>query len=221
MVDRIELIIFDMDGVLVDVHSSWSWVHDYFCVSNEDSLQAYLDGEIDDREFIKRDIALWRACKSEVSRDDIIGILDGVPLMEGFEKTMNQLKSEGYSLAVISGGLKPLADSISKGYFDRVMANDIIDDENVGLKGGTLEVRLNDKGHSFDKLMDELDFSPEKCAAVGNSFIDAPMLEKAALGIAFDPNDDIVIESADVVIKDKNLWRVYEEVEKYNEGFIC
>lgn len=217
----IELIVFDMDGVLVDAHSSWSWVHDHFCVNNEDSLQAYLEGEIDDREFIRRDIALWRACKANITRGDIIEILDDVPLMKGFEKTMGILKSEGYSLAVISGGIKPLADSISKGYFDRVMANDIIDDERVGLTGGALEVRLNDKGHSFDLLMDELDISPHRCAAVGNSFIDAPMLKKAALGIAFDPDDETVKGSADVIIKEKNLWRVYEEVEAYNEGFIC
>ena len=30
----IELVIFDMDGVLTDILSSWKYIHDYFGSSN-------------------------------------------------------------------------------------------------------------------------------------------------------------------------------------------
>ena len=56
----IELVIFDMDGVLTDTISSWKYVHDYFGSSNERSVDDYLRGKIDDLEFIKRDVALWK-----------------------------------------------------------------------------------------------------------------------------------------------------------------
>ena len=36
-----------MDGVLVDVGSSWKFVHREFGTDNEDNLRKYVDGEID------------------------------------------------------------------------------------------------------------------------------------------------------------------------------
>ena len=56
---KFDLVAFDMDGVLVDYLSSWTWVHDRFGVSNEESVISFMDGEIDDMEFMRRDIALW------------------------------------------------------------------------------------------------------------------------------------------------------------------
>jgi phosphoserine phosphatase len=57
---RYDLVAFDMDGVLVNYTSCWTWVHDHFRVTNEASLKAFIDGDIDDMEFMRRDIALWR-----------------------------------------------------------------------------------------------------------------------------------------------------------------
>ena len=49
------LILFDMDGVLVDTISSWSFIHQHYGLNNEASVKAYVKGEIDDSEFIRRD----------------------------------------------------------------------------------------------------------------------------------------------------------------------
>ena len=58
--DIIELVIFDMDGVIANTISSWKYIHDYFGSTNERSVNEYLKGKIDDAEFIKRDVYLWR-----------------------------------------------------------------------------------------------------------------------------------------------------------------
>ena len=58
--EKIELVIFDMDGVLTDIVSSWKYIHDYFDTSNERSVNDYLKGKIDDMEFIRRDAVLWK-----------------------------------------------------------------------------------------------------------------------------------------------------------------
>ncbi|HEX2065545.1 MAG TPA: hypothetical protein VHI93_01910 [Candidatus Thermoplasmatota archaeon] len=42
--DPVRLVCFDMDGVLIDVGSSWVMVHRHFGVQNEASLHAYLRG---------------------------------------------------------------------------------------------------------------------------------------------------------------------------------
>jgi phosphoserine phosphatase len=55
-----KLVVFDMDGVIADVGSSWVHVHESFGVNNDHSLRAYLRGEINDVEFIQRDIKLWK-----------------------------------------------------------------------------------------------------------------------------------------------------------------
>ena len=109
MDQNFELAVFDMDGVLVDVESSWVWVHNHFKVNNDDSLKKYLKGEIDDLEFIRRDIDLWRDKNKDLTRSDIVSILSEVPLVKGFHRCLSNLKKKQLKKAIISGGLKPLA----------------------------------------------------------------------------------------------------------------
>ena len=210
MDEDFELAVFDMDGVLVDVESSWVWVHNHFDVNNDHSLKKYLQGEIDDFEFIRRDIELWRNRDDQLDKDDIKSILSDVPLMKGYNKCLRNLNKKRYKTAIISGGLKPLAEEIGSEYFDIIKANDVEEIDGQLTGEGILEVRLNDKGSTFDELLHEFGVKPEKCVAVGNSFIDSPMLEKAGLGIAFDPADGKVKKAADVVIEEKNLCKILE-----------
>lgn len=209
MTSNIELIVFDMDGVLVDIRSSWAWIHDYFGVNNDGSLEAYMDGEIDDLEFIRRDINLWKSKDRYICREDIIKILQEVPVMDGFEECIPVL-SEDYLTAIISGGLKPLAEYIDGNYFDRVMANDLEEIDGRLTGEGILEVELKNKGEAFEKLLSEMGVEKKETVAIGNSHIDAPMLRKAGIGIAFDPADKKVKEAADSIIEEKDLTLLLE-----------
>ncbi len=211
MTSDLELVVFDMDGVLVDVCSSWAWVHDYFGVNNEDSLEAYLNGEIDDLEFIRRDIDLWKSVDRYICRDDLIDILQNVPLMDGFEECIPAL-SKNYTTAIISGGLKPLAKYIGTDYFDRIMANDVEEVDGRLTGEGILEVELKDKGKAYERLLLEMGSEKRKTAAIGNSHIDAPMLKKAGKGIAFNPADEEVKEAADKIIDKKDLTLLLDEL---------
>ncbi|MBS3781002.1 MAG: HAD-IB family phosphatase [Candidatus Thermoplasmatota archaeon] len=204
MTSKPELVVFDMDGVLVDVHSSWAWVHEHFGTNNEDSLKAFMDGKIDDLDFMKKDIKLWKRTNRYISRDDIVEILKDVPLIDGFQNCIPVL-SERYETAIISGGLKPLAEYIGKSYFDMIMANDL-KEKNGRLTGeGILEVELKNKGKAFDRLLSEMNFEEKETVAIGNSHIDAPMLKKAGTGIAFNPADKKVKEASDIIIEEKDL----------------
>ncbi len=204
-----KLIIFDMDGVLVDVVSSWVWVHQHFGVNNDESLEAYLRGEIDDMEFMRRDIALWRKQDPYLSKGYIVEVLKEVPLMKGCRECLETLKEKGHLTAVVSGGLRPLVEHIGEQYFDWIMVNDVEE----GLTGeGILEVPLNDKGRPFEEVIKKARVSERDTVAVGNSFIDVPMLEQAGIGIAFNPNDEEVCSAADVVIKEKDLRKILEHI---------
>lgn len=204
MIYNYKAIIFDMDGVLVDVKSSWAQVHKSFCVDNEDSLKAYKKGIIGDEEFIRRDIALWKAESPQISKKDITKILKKVPLMKGFSDTIPYL-CERYTTGVISGGLKPLAEFIGGDHFDFILANDL-EEKNGELTGeGIVEVKLDGKGVVFEKLTSRLSIEKERCIAVGNSHFDVPMIERAGLGIAFNPDDKEIMNAADLVIEEKDL----------------
>ena len=104
----IQMVVFDMDGVLVDIDSSWQTIHRAFGVDNEDNFRGHLQGEIDYLEFMQSDIELW----GSVHRDQIQRILEHVPLMEGVKETFNQLQLAGKSTAIISSGLELLAGAI-------------------------------------------------------------------------------------------------------------
>src|ERR1051326_3005205 len=87
----VDLVCFDMDGVLIDVGSSWVMVHKAFGVTNEASLRAYLNGEFDDAEFIRRDAALWLRQKPRIRRSDFEAIFREPPFMPGVERTVRTL----------------------------------------------------------------------------------------------------------------------------------
>lgn len=209
---ELDMIVFDMDGVLVDTPSSWKWVHERFGVDNDDSLKAYMNDDIDDLEFIRRDIKLWKSIKPNISKKDIVDILSDAPLMDGFDECIPYL-GENYITAVISGGLKPLAEMIGERHFDKILANDIEERSGELTGKGIVEVGLKKKGEAFERLIAETGIERERCAAVGNSHIDVPMIEKAGLGIAFNPGDQKIREAADMIVEEKDLSLLLEKLD--------
>jgi len=215
--DNIELVLFDMDGVLTDTISSWKYIHDYFGTSNERSVDAYLRGEIDDMEFIKRDVSLWREDGKPIARDKLVQLLSNIPLMKGAEQCVATLKDHNISTAIVSAGLYILAEKVAKKLdIDHVFANDIKTDKNGRLSGeGIVEVGLIHKDRNVIKLSNQLGIPLEKIVAVGNSCFDIPMLETCGMGIAFNPEDDCIKEAADIVVEGKDLSKILPFLKKY------
>ncbi|HSA35952.1 MAG TPA: haloacid dehalogenase, partial [Methanomassiliicoccales archaeon] len=92
---KFDLVAFDMDGVLVDYLSSWTWVHDRFGVSNEESVISFMDGEIDDMEFMRRDIALWLKHRPGLNLKDVERELLRLPINPGIGATVQALRERG------------------------------------------------------------------------------------------------------------------------------
>jgi len=215
--DTIELVIFDMDGVIVNTISSWKYIHDYFGSSNERSVNEYLKGKIDDAEFIKRDVYLWRENGKIVKKDKLVKILSNVPLMNGAGKCISKIKKNNIKTAIVSAGLDILAERIAQELgIDYVFANGIRTDKNGRLNGeGIIGVSLMYKDKTVNRLSDQLGIPLERIAAVGNSCFDIPMLETCGLGIAFNPEDDCIRQKADIVIEGNDLGKILPILEKY------
>jgi phosphoserine phosphatase len=207
---RYDLVAFDMDGVLIDYPSSWTWVHDHFGVSNRVSVDAFLRGEIDDMEFMRRDITLWINERPGLCRTDMASILEPLPMMKGLEETLDALKRNGIRSVIVSGGLDMMAGRIAERYgFDDYMANGFECDPSGRLTGnGTLQVWLKSKRDALKHLQEKFGVPPERTVSIGDSFIDISMFELSSLRIAFNPIDDYVTRVADHVIRERDLSKV-------------
>ena len=214
---NIKLVFFDMDGVLADSISSWKNIHDYFGTSNEKSVDDYLQGKIDDLEFIKRDVSLWKKNGDFTTKDVIQNILFDVPLMKGAEECISFLRKNNIKTAIVSAGLDILAEKVAEELgIDYVFANGIKQDKTGKLTGnGTLKVQLIHKDKNVKNLAEKLGIPLKNCAAIGNSCFDVPMFETAGMGIAFNPEDECVKESADIIVDGKDLSKVIPVLAPY------
>ncbi len=206
------LVVFDMDGVLADTISSWVFVHQHFGVNNDESLCVYLRGDIDDLEFIRRDIGLWKAKEPGVTSERIRDILGEVPLMPGASETMAALRALGVKTAIVSAGIDLLSERIAEELrMDHQIANGLETDASGRLSGrGILRVKLTDKGDAVLAAANMFCVRKADVTAVGNSKYDISMFRKAGKGIAFSPADDSVRESADAVIDGKDLTKILD-----------
>jgi phosphoserine phosphatase len=215
MMKKRPLVVFDMDGVLIHHRSSWRLVHEAVGTSNERSFQAYLRNEIDDEEFMRRDISLWME-RGISSVTQVERLLDSASRMNGIEDCMGRLKALDLELAIISGGIDILAEKLGRELgIPRINANGLQTDGNGDLTGeGILRVPLRDKG-SVLKAMMETNGYLGPAVAVGDSPVDITMFEEADLSIAFNPESPVVSRNADRVIEELDLLEVSATVIEY------
>jgi phosphoserine phosphatase len=214
---KIRLVFFDMDGVLADSISSWKSIHDYFGTNNEQSVNEYLKGKIDDLEFIRRDVSLWNTNGIMTSKDVIKNILYTIPTMGGAEELVSFLRKNNIKTAIVSAGLDILAEKIAEELgIDYVFANGIKEDETGKLTtDGILNVELIHKEKNVEQLIKKINISSDSCASIGNSCFDIPMFEKTAIGIAFNPEDECIRKSADIVVEGKDLRKIIPAIQPY------
>lgn len=207
-----DLVIFDMDGVLTKVRSCWGFVHQEMGVNNEDSLKAFIDGEIDDEEFIRRDVKLWMDRDPEFGDKDLIRILRNMPLIDGIQETVACLKYNNMKTVICSGGLWIATEMIKNDYeFDDCAAVELVKDENGHYTGESIRnVTLMDKGIRTEQFIRDFGTTPERTVSIGNSYTDIKMLEKTGLKIAFNPIDDETIKAADHVVRSSNISDVLD-----------
>lgn len=210
------LVVFDMDGVLVEERSSWRRIHDHVGTQNEDSFQAYMNREIDDLEFMRRDIGRWVEKAPEISRDMIKRILLDSRRMKGFPDITIELRKMGIETLILSGGIDILAEKLAEeGSIPHSIANGIeFDEEGIPTGRGILRVPLRDKGSALHRYINAMGpFSP--ILTVGDSIVDITMFEISDLSIAFRPEEEVVERKANEIVKEGDLGIVKDIIIRH------
>tara|TARA_B100001250_G_scaffold363831_1_gene343434 strand:+ start:252 stop:896 length:645 start_codon:yes stop_codon:yes gene_type:complete len=199
---QIKLVVFDMDGTIIEPRSSWAMIHDHFGTDNTDMLQLYIDHKISDKEFVKADIELWNS-KSDKPVDEkyINSILDKAKARKGAEELIAALHKNNIKTIILSGGIQYLADKWAKKWnMCEALANDLIDD-----KDGNLTAIINSSGHNkgpvMEKMIEKYNCEKNEIAAVGDTIVDVPTFERAGLSIAVNTDDERVISKANYHLK--------------------
>ena len=194
---QIKLVVFDMDGTIIEPRSSWAMIHDYFGTDNTEMLQMYIDHKISDMEFVKADIKLWNS-KSDVpvNEEYINSILDKAKPRKGAEELITSLHEANIKTVILSGGIQYLADKWAKEWnMAGAFANDLIDDAD-----GNLTANINASGHNkgplMEKIIKDFDLTGNEVAAAGDTMVDLPMFEIAGLSIAVNTDDERVISKS-------------------------
>jgi len=211
---KYDLVCFDMDGVLTKLRSSWCWVHTCFEVDNEPAYQAYVNGEIDESEFMRRDIGLWTAKKPDVTIDEIAKLFQDMPLIGGIQETIACLKENGIRSVIVSGGIDKAALLIKNEFgFDDFAADEICTNPDGTLTGeGKLIVDLKDKGINVREFIKKYNTTPERTVSIGNSYTDIPMFKNTGMSIAFNPTDHYTSDAATYTVVSDNIADVLDYI---------
>ena len=189
------LICFDMDSTLIQAEvivelSRYAGVE----AQVEEITESAMRGEIDFNEsFIKR-VSLLKGIDESVMQE----IAANLPITEGAERLVRNLRRFGYKTAILSGGFTYFGKFLQEKLgFDYVYANEL-EIENGKLTGRHLGEIVNGerKAELMKQIAQKEGIHLQQVIAVGDGANDLPMINLAGLGIAFHAKP-LVQENAD------------------------
>jgi len=178
------LVCFDMDSTLINAE-----VIDELAkragVGKQVSevTERAMSGDIDfNQSFIQR-MALLEGLDESVLQD----VAENLPMMEGAEKLIRNLKAYGYKTAILSGGFTYFGNYLKHKFgIDHVHANKL-EIKNGCLTGRAIHpiVNAERKAELLNEIARLEGVDPQQTIAVGDGANDLQMLSAAGLGIAF------------------------------------
>ncbi|BDQ33941.1 phosphoserine phosphatase SerB [Pseudodesulfovibrio portus] len=178
------LVAFDMDSTLIqaeviDELAKEAGVGDQVAAITESAMR----GELDFKQSLRKRLSLLEGLDENVLKK----VADRLPMSEGAEKLIANLKNVGYKIAILSGGFTYFGDILKQKFgIDYVYANEleIVDGKLTGKALGDI-VDAEKKAELLQSIAEKENISLQQVIAVGDGANDLPMLNLAGLGIAF------------------------------------
>jgi phosphoserine phosphatase len=215
---RFDLVAFDVDGTLVhhpEDKTVWEVLNHRFTGSDDQNIlrwDLYKSGKLSYAEWVALDIASWR--DAGATRDTITASLDELTLVEGARETLRELKSHGARLAVISGTLDLLLDTLFPDHpFDEVYTNRIAFDALGRIAHWhATPFDMDGKGVALRSIALREDIPLSRCAFVGDHANDLAAARLAGCSVAFNPKSAELEASASAVVHSRDLRDILPHV---------
>jgi phosphoserine phosphatase len=178
------LIVFDMDSTLIQVEvidelAAAAGIGEQVAAITESAMR----GELDFQESFRRRLGLLKGLDESV----LAGIAESLPITEGADRLISNLKRMGYTVGILSGGFTYFARHLQQKLgIDFIGANEL--DIKDGRLTGEVKGEIVDgakKAELLQKMANDMGISLDQAIAVGDGANDLPMLGLAGLGVAF------------------------------------
>ena len=215
----LKLVVFDVDGTLIKVNSSWQFLHEKLGTWHKGKQHAkqFHQGTITYEEWAKLDASLWKGLP--IKR--IQRIIDHIHYTDGTQDAITTLKQNNLKTILLSTGVTLITERIKRETkVDDSIANELII-QNGFLTG---DVKVNVSFHNKDKalyhMLQKFNTRLTECTAVGDDETLIPLFKKVGLGIAFNPTEKTIEKHAHVVIKNNDLRQVLPHLLKQRNSQI-
>jgi len=205
-----KLAVFDFDSTLMDGETLDIIAKEtnYYKEIKEITLKG-MNGELDFFESLTLRVSLLKGMEEE----KVNGICESLPVMNGAEETVSELKKKGYKCVCFSGGFKnATVHFVRKLGLDAEFSN-IFHTKNgilTGKVGG--EMMFSDsKGNTLLTLQKLLEVSSDDTLVVGDGANDLSMFKYAKNKVAFCAKE-ILKKEANIIIDEKDLRLIIDKV---------
>jgi phosphoserine phosphatase len=212
----IQLVIFDMDGVIFEGRSFWLDLHRRYSTEVEalDLAKRYLKYDYETLGRITTQV-LWKG----KSAAPFLDLVRQRTYQSGVAELVGGLRQCGVMTAIVSSGPMQLAARAQEDLgIDEIRANElrIVD----GRVSGQLNIGVPDsgKGRVSLEVMRCLAVTPEESAAVGDTESDVAAARVVGLPVAYDSNSAELDSLARVHLRKGELLKLLDIVRQHRVG---
>ena len=206
---KYKLVMFDMDGTLIDgrsilIFSEKKGFKDNLLNSLRSDKQPY-EKSIEIAQFLKG-----------VNSKELLDIFRKIPLQKNVEMVTQKIREKNIKTAVVTDSYQFIADDLKKRLgFDYAFANNLIIENNI-VTGKIIlnnsSLRICETGITYsickdlvlDKICNELNINSDEIIAIGDGVVDIGMIKKAGLGIAYKASEEVQ-KNADIITNDMSV----------------
>jgi phosphoserine phosphatase len=208
------VIAFDLDGTLLrGVDFSWTviWKHLGFPEAvYRGAMRDYRKGKTTYQQWC--DLACAHFRTKNLRRRDFAKIVSGITVTKNMQETLITLKSSGFILALISGGVDTFIEEKipnAAELFDYICINRLRYDHPSGLISGVEVTPFDFEGKTtaLEAICKRHGCSLKEAVFVGEGFNDEDVVNKAGLSIAYPPGE-MAIDAASMKVEQDDLSKI-------------